>query len=96
MERNITVGILPQFKHSSFWRLIFTISKSLYILLFILLSPLLLGFILSPRSDSDRFVQHISNIVPETSVLTVGGDRDTHYEQEVLGYHQGVCQGTGT
>ena len=45
-----------------------------------------------------KFVKHISNIVSETStmILTVGGDRETHCGQEVLGYHQGVCQGTGT
>ena len=32
-------------------------------------------------------------IVTETSLLTVGGHRQTHFGQEVLGYHQGVCQG---
>ncbi len=28
--------------------------------------------------------------------MTVGGDRETHWEQELLVYHQGVCQGAGT
>jgi hypothetical protein len=28
--------------------------------------------------------------------MTVGGDRETHCGQELLVYHQGVCQGAGT
>ena len=33
----------------------------------------------------------LSNIVPETSFLTVDGHREAHSGQEVLVYHQGVC-----
>jgi hypothetical protein len=28
--------------------------------------------------------------------MTVGGDRETHCGQELMVYHQGVCQGDGT
>ncbi len=35
----------------------------------------------------------IHNIVTETCLLTVGGHRQTHFGQGLLGYHQGVRQG---
>ena len=35
----------------------------------------------------------IHNIVTETCLLTVGGRRQTHFGQGLLGYHQGVRHG---